>query len=207
MELTDLAEPSTSPRSRRLLLAFQDVFESERREIVLDEPAHPLPEGTGEALDPEFAGLGVVYTLHQGETTLENLDNLANCDPIGAPRQPIASPRSAHALNESGSLERDNELLQVLDGKLLAFRDFSEWGRSLVIEPGEIKHQAGTVSASRGKLHEAPSKYTAFIGLYQGISVRVKQSSPGNPAGSRQETGATSWVTGRLIPSPLGALP
>jgi hypothetical protein len=120
------------------LLAFQDVLESERREILPDEPAHPLPEWTGEAADPKFTGLGVGYAVDQGEITLENLDDLANCDSIRAPGQPIASPSPAHALNETGGLERDNELLQVLDGKLLAFGDFSEWGRTLVVGPGEI---------------------------------------------------------------------
>jgi hypothetical protein len=120
------------------LLTFQDVLESERSEILLDEPAHPLPEGTGEAVDPAFAGLGVAHTVHQRETTLENLDHLANCDPVRTPGQPIASPSSAHALNESRRLERDNELLEILDGKLLAFGDFSKWDRSLIVEPCEI---------------------------------------------------------------------
>jgi hypothetical protein len=138
------------------LLALQDVPESERREMLLDEPAHSLPEGTGEAVDPEFAGLGVVYTVHQAELPLENLDHLANCDPIRTPGQPIASPSAAHALNESRRLERDNELLEVLDGKLLAFRDFGKWDRSSLVKPGEIEHQAGTISAARGKLHETP---------------------------------------------------
>jgi len=124
--------------------------------MLLDEPAYPLPEGTGEAVDPEFAGLGVVYTVHQAEIPLENLDDLANCDPIRSPGQPIASPSSAHALNESRRLERDNELLQVLDGKLLALSDFSKWDRSPLVKFSEIEHQAGTISAACGKLHEIP---------------------------------------------------
>src|SRR4051794_6729063 len=140
-----------------------------------DREAHTGPQKLGGAgvvgvdlarADDRAVGVGG-DALDRRDAALERLDDLGHGDVVGRPREQVAAPRAAPALDEAGLAQPRDEVLEVGEGQAVGLRDLGERHRAGAAARREL-HEDPYAVLRLGREHHQPRKPTWQLGYQRG---------------------------------------
>ena len=144
-------------RAHRLLADRDAVDHLLQRDAVQEGRnllAQRVPQAVGEAALAGHAGLGLLAAAaRHAHVLVDRGHDLGNGDGGGRPAQAIAAEAAAHALDQAGAAQFEEQLLQVGQRDLLALGDGRQGQRAVRAILGEIGHGHHRVPASGIQLH------------------------------------------------------
>lgn len=122
-----------------------------------------------------FLVSGLADTPDRGQRSIQESNDLSHRQVAGWLDQRIAAVDAPLAGDEPGALQREENLLEKLDGNLLSLADFMSLEQALVIMHREFQQRAEPVLAFFGEFHVCNAiKLTELVKLLDNIKALLQ---------------------------------